>query len=115
MQEAAARASKQVAGRERQLVQEFKDKGLTITDMGREDFKKAVVEKVSFKDFGYDKADWDAIQALKQATSRFPGSPTALEWHGRRGCPFAGIHPHTYHPAPASGGRGATRWTTQVR
>lgn len=65
MLEAAARASRQVAERERQLVQEFKDKGLTIIDVDRDEFRKTVAEKVSFKEFGYDKADWDAIQALK--------------------------------------------------
>lgn len=65
MQEAAARASKAVAEREQALVQEFKDKGLTITEVDKEDFKKVVAEKVTFEEFGYDKADWDAIQALK--------------------------------------------------
>jgi hypothetical protein len=31
----------------------------------QEDFKKAVAEKVTFEEFGYEKADWDAIQAVK--------------------------------------------------
>ncbi|HWK66419.1 MAG TPA: sialic acid TRAP transporter substrate-binding protein SiaP [Rhizobiaceae bacterium] len=65
LQDAAARASKKVAEREQELLEVFKAKGLTITEVDKEDFKRVVAEKVSFEDFGYDKADWDAIQALK--------------------------------------------------
>lgn len=65
MQEAAARASKQVVEREQQLLGEFKEKGLVINDVDKDDFRKAVAEKVTFEEFGYDKADWDAIQTIQ--------------------------------------------------
>ncbi|MDX8450448.1 sialic acid TRAP transporter substrate-binding protein SiaP [Mesorhizobium captivum] len=65
MQEAAARATKKIVEREQKLVQFFKDKGLTVTDVDKADFEKAVMEKVKFEDFGYRKADWEAIRAVK--------------------------------------------------
>lgn len=64
-QEAAARATKIIVEREAALVQGFKDKGITVTEVDIEDFKKAVAEKVTFEEFGYEKADWDAIQAVQ--------------------------------------------------
>ncbi len=65
MQEAAERATDKIVAREKELVQAFKDKGLTVTEVDKADFEKAVLEKVTFEEFGYDKADWDAIQAIK--------------------------------------------------
>ena len=65
MQEAAARATEKIVAREKQLVQEFKDKGLTVVEPDLDTFKKAVMEKATFEEFGYEKADWDAIQAIK--------------------------------------------------
>lgn len=65
MQEAAARATKKIVEREQKLVQFFKDKGLTVTEVDKADFEKAVMEKVKFEDFGYRQADWEAIRAIK--------------------------------------------------
>lgn len=65
MQEAAARTTKIIEGREKALVDEFKKKGISVTEIDKADFQKNVVEKVKFEDFGYAKADWDAIQAVK--------------------------------------------------
>lgn len=65
MQEAAARASEKIVAREKELVQVFKDRGLTVTDVDKADFEKTVLEKVPFEEFGYDKADWEAIKAIK--------------------------------------------------
>ncbi|TIT94528.1 MAG: DctP family TRAP transporter solute-binding subunit [Mesorhizobium sp.] len=65
MQEAAARATKKIVEREQKLVQFFKDKGVTVTEVDKADFEKAVMEKVKFEDFGYRKADWEAIRAVK--------------------------------------------------
>ncbi|MET3596109.1 tripartite ATP-independent transporter DctP family solute receptor [Mesorhizobium shonense] len=65
MQEAAARATKKIVEREQKLVQFFKDKGVTVTEVDKADFEKAVTEKVKFEDFGYRKADWEAIRAVK--------------------------------------------------
>ena len=47
------------------LVQAFKDRGLTVTEVDRADFEKNVMEKVTFEEFGYDKADWEAIRAIQ--------------------------------------------------
>lgn len=65
MQEAAAKTTKTIEGREKALVEEFKKKGLTVTEVDKADFEKNVIEKVKFEDFGYEKADWEAIRAIK--------------------------------------------------
>ena len=46
-------------------VQEFKDKGLTVVESDTADFEKNVLEKATFEEFGYEKADWEAIRAVK--------------------------------------------------
>ncbi|WP_105401835.1 sialic acid TRAP transporter substrate-binding protein SiaP [Neorhizobium sp. T7_12] len=65
MLEAAARTTKTIEAREKALVDEFKKKGLTVTDIDKADFEKNVIDKVKLEDFGYEKADWEAIRALK--------------------------------------------------
>lgn len=65
MLEAAARTTKTIEAREKALVDEFKTKGLTVTEIDKADFEKNVVEKVKLEDFGYEKADWEAIRAIK--------------------------------------------------
>ncbi len=65
MQEAAARATEKIVAREKELVQVFKDRGLTVTEVDRADFEKAVMEKVTFEEFGYNKPDWEAIRAIQ--------------------------------------------------
>ena len=65
MQEAAARATAKIVAREKELVQEFKDKGLTVVESDTADFEKNVLEKATFEEFGYNKADWEAIRAVK--------------------------------------------------
>jgi tripartite ATP-independent transporter DctP family solute receptor len=64
-QEAAARATKQIQDSEKKLVQFFKDKGLTVTEIDRNDFLANVQKSVTFEQFGYRKADWEKIQAIK--------------------------------------------------
>ncbi|MDO9306246.1 MAG: TRAP transporter substrate-binding protein DctP, partial [Mesorhizobium sp.] len=65
LQEAAARATEKIVAREKDLVQAFKDKGLTVVEPDLDTFKKTVMEKATFEEFGYEKADWEAIQAVK--------------------------------------------------
>lgn len=65
MQQAAERTTKIIAERENALVDDFKKRGLTVTEVDKADFEKNVLEKVKFEDFGYDKADWEAIRAIK--------------------------------------------------
>lgn len=65
MQEAATRTTKIIEERENKLVDEFKSRGLTVTEVDKADFEKNVIEKVKFEDFGYDKADWEAIRAIQ--------------------------------------------------
>jgi tripartite ATP-independent transporter DctP family solute receptor len=64
-QEAAAKASGEVAAREKELVAVFKGKGLNVVDVDKEDFRSTVLKNVTFESFGYQKADWDKIQAIK--------------------------------------------------
>ncbi len=65
MREAAERATKIIVEREAELVEGFKEKGLTVSEVDLADFKAAVAEKVTFEEFGYNKADWEAITAIK--------------------------------------------------
>jgi tripartite ATP-independent transporter DctP family solute receptor len=65
MQEAAARATQIIVDRENELVQTFRDRGLTVTEVDKADFEKNVMEKVTFEEFGYRKEDWEAIRAVQ--------------------------------------------------
>jgi tripartite ATP-independent transporter DctP family solute receptor len=64
-QEAAARATAKIKADEAKLVQFFKDKGLTVTEIDRNQYLDAVSKSTTFEQFGYRKADWDRIQAVK--------------------------------------------------
>jgi TRAP-type C4-dicarboxylate transport system substrate-binding protein len=64
-QEAAARATAKIKADEAKLVQFFKDKGLTVTEIDKAEFLAAVNKGVTFEQFGYRKADWEKIQAIK--------------------------------------------------
>jgi TRAP-type C4-dicarboxylate transport system substrate-binding protein len=64
-QEAAARATEEIKANEKALVDVFKQKGLTVTEVDKEDFKNAVLKNVTFESLGYRKADFDRIQAIK--------------------------------------------------
>jgi tripartite ATP-independent transporter DctP family solute receptor len=64
-QEAAVRATKIIQQQEAQLVEEFKKAGLTVTEVDRADFEANVKKNTTLEQFGYRKADYDAIQALK--------------------------------------------------
>jgi tripartite ATP-independent transporter DctP family solute receptor len=64
-QEAAARATKKIQANEQKLVQFFKDKGLTVTEINKDEFKEAVKKGVTFEQFGYRPADYDRILAVK--------------------------------------------------
>ena len=64
-QEAAKRASDLIQKREAELVAFFKSKGLSVTEIDRNEYLAAVAKGVTFEQFGYRKADWDRIQAVK--------------------------------------------------
>ena len=65
MQEAAERATKIIVDRETALVQTFKERGLTVSEVDRADFEANVREKVTFEEFGYRRADWEAIRSVQ--------------------------------------------------
>lgn len=65
MQQAAERTTKIIEERENALVEDFKKRGLTVTEVDKADFEKNVLDKVTFEEFGYDKADWEAIRAIQ--------------------------------------------------
>lgn len=64
-QEAAARATAEIQAKEKELVGFFKEKGLTVSEIDKEDFKQNVLKSVSFESFGYRKSDYDKIQAIR--------------------------------------------------
>jgi TRAP-type C4-dicarboxylate transport system substrate-binding protein len=64
-QEAAQRGSADIIAREKELVSVFKQKGLTVNEVDRNDFRNTVLQKVKFEDFGYLKSDWERIQTIK--------------------------------------------------
>lgn len=64
-QEASEKASADIVTREKDMVDIFKKKGLSVTEADRNDFREAVLKSVKFEDFGYRKADWDRIQNIR--------------------------------------------------
>ncbi|MGV3492718.1 MAG: sialic acid TRAP transporter substrate-binding protein SiaP [Ramlibacter sp.] len=65
MQEAAQKASDEISRRETELIDEFRKKGLKIIDVNRDEFRDRVVKAVDMKAMGYDRKDWDRIQAIR--------------------------------------------------
>jgi len=63
--QAAERTTAQVAASEKKMVEIFKQRGLTVTEVDVDDFRNTVLEKVAFKQFGYEKSDWERIQAVQ--------------------------------------------------
>jgi len=64
-QEAAAKATAEIKTNEAKLVDFFKQKGLTVTEVNKSEFRDTVLKTVSFESFDYRKADWERIQAVK--------------------------------------------------
>ena len=64
-QEAAAKATAEIKANETKLVDFFKTKGLTVTEVDKNAFRDTVLKTTSFESFDYRKADWDRIQAVK--------------------------------------------------
>jgi TRAP-type C4-dicarboxylate transport system substrate-binding protein len=64
-QEAAAKATAEIKTNEAKLVDFFKQKGLTVTEVNKDEFRDTVLKNVSFESFDYRKADWERIQAVK--------------------------------------------------
>ncbi|MNS54301.1 Bacterial extracellular solute-binding protein, family 7 [compost metagenome] len=64
-QQAAEKASAEVAASEKKMVDVFKQRGLNVAEVNVEDFRKTVLAKVPFEQYGYQKSDWEKIQAVK--------------------------------------------------
>lgn len=64
-QEAAAKATTEVAKREKELLDIFKQKGINVVEVDTTEFRDTVMKNITFESFGYRKADWDRIQAIK--------------------------------------------------
>ena len=64
-QEAAQKATAEITKHESELADEFKKKGLTVTAVDKKSFQEAINKSVSLESMGYQKADWDRIQAIK--------------------------------------------------
>jgi tripartite ATP-independent transporter DctP family solute receptor len=64
-QEAAGRATAEIQAKEKELIDTFKQKGLTIIEVNKDEFRDAVMKNVTFESLGYRKADYDKIQAMK--------------------------------------------------
>jgi tripartite ATP-independent transporter DctP family solute receptor len=65
MQEAAQKTSDDIAKREGELIDDFRKKGLTIINVNRDDFRDRVVKAIDMKAMGYERNDWDRIQAIR--------------------------------------------------
>ena len=65
MQEAATSATADVKKRENELVNEFTKKGLNVVTVNKDEFRSRIVKAVDMASMGYDKKDWDRIQAIK--------------------------------------------------
>jgi tripartite ATP-independent transporter DctP family solute receptor len=64
-QEAAVRATKMIQEQEKEAIDFFKKAGLTVTEIDRADFEANVKKNTTLEQFGYRKADYDKIQAVK--------------------------------------------------
>ena len=64
-QQAAEKASAEVAESEKKMVEVFRKRGLNVAEVNVADFRDTVLEKVPFKQYGYEKSDWERIQAVK--------------------------------------------------
>ena len=65
MQEAAVKATEDIRKRENELVDEFKKKNINVVTVNRDEFRDRIVKAIDMSTMGYDKKDWDRIQALK--------------------------------------------------
>ncbi|MEP7206068.1 MAG: sialic acid TRAP transporter substrate-binding protein SiaP [Casimicrobiaceae bacterium] len=63
--EAAAKATAEITKHESELAEEFKKKGLTIVAPDKASFKDAIAKQITLESMGYQKADWEKIQAIK--------------------------------------------------
>lgn len=63
--EGSAKASAEIVAREKELIDEFKKRGLTITEVNKADFRDASLRGAPMEQFGFQKTDWDRIQAVK--------------------------------------------------
>ena len=59
------KATAEIKVNEAKLVDFFKQKGLTVTEINKDEFRDTVIKTTSFETFDYRKADWDRIQAVK--------------------------------------------------
>jgi len=64
-QEAAAKATAEITAHEKELVGEFKKKGLQVIEPNKKSFQDAIQKNITMESMGYAKADWDKIQAIK--------------------------------------------------
>ena len=65
MQEAATSATADVKKLENELVNEFTKKGLNVVTVNKDEFRNRIVKAVDMASMGYDKKDWDRIQAIR--------------------------------------------------
>ena len=63
--DAAGLGTIEIKANEAKLVDLFKQKGLTVTEVNKDEFRDTVLKNVSFESFDYRKADWERIQAVK--------------------------------------------------
>ena len=64
-QEAAAKSTAEIIKKEGELAAFFESKGVKVSKVDRSEFLAAVTKSATFEEFGYRKADWDRIQAIK--------------------------------------------------
>jgi len=65
MQEAAAGATGDIRKREGELVDEFRKKGNNVVAVNRDEFRDRILKAVDMATMGYERKDWDRIQAIK--------------------------------------------------
>ena len=59
------KATAEIKVNEAKLVDFIKQKGLTVTEVNKDEFRDTVIKTTSFETFDYRKADWERIQAVK--------------------------------------------------
>ena len=63
--EAAASATAEIKKREGELAEEFKKKGVNVHAVDKKSFQDTIMKTITLESMGYNRADWDRIQAIK--------------------------------------------------
>lgn len=63
--EGSANASEEILKKEKELLDDFKRRGMKVIEVDKTEFRDAVLKNAPLEQYGYLKSDWERIQAVK--------------------------------------------------